>query len=506
MNKRRRKTTGLSYRLIAMLLCCVCLLTVIPISVAASETDDSQIVAENITENTRVPTETVEEIQPEQSEADVLYERIMACATYEEMQEFLGSLSEEEQLLIEQFTEEQNVALTAKMDELGAYAVQTNAEDVNPDANYIMVSKTFVGITADQIPADFQITVNGSSSHTLTLANATAENGLTYSWRIDNVGAGTYTVTESGDKVKNYTLSSAGTGTVTVEAADFTVNYVKETTCNHVDWPVQIDGDKNIMFAAALTNGGCVVVSKNQLTTSQKLTVEKQILAIGGNWKAPVNFYSIDVNGYGPWSIGGKTVEYKPEEGKIYLGATSDWSHVATVDYSITEANNPDIGITNTYIPEVCDLTISKTVNGNMGDRSMEFAFTAVLSGGDYTFDGVTYSIDGGETQSSGTGTTCNFTLKHGQSITFNDLPVGATFTVTETSYDGYVTTVNGESGNSKGITLAETNSRIDFVNTKDVTIDTGVLLDTLPYILILGVVVVGAVLLMRKHRNREDD
>ena len=39
------------------------------------------------------------------------------------------------------------------------------------------------------------------------------------------------------------------------------------------------------------------------------------------------------------------------------------------------------------------------------------------------------------------------------------------------------------------------------FTNNKNVKIDTGVSLETLPYILILGVVAVGAVLLLRKRR-----
>ena len=137
-----------------------------------------------------------------------------------------------------------------------------------------------------------------------------------------------------------------------------------------------------------------------------------------------------------------------------------------------------------------------------MGDQNKEFAFTATLSGNGYSFDGVTYSIAGEEAQSAGTGTTCDFTLKHGQSITFTGLPIGAAFTVTETSYSesGYVTTVDGETGSGKTITLAETNRDIAFVNRKDVTIGTGVLLDT------LGVVAVGAVLLIKKRRNRDDD
>lgn len=180
-----------------------------------------------------------------------------------------------------------------------------------------------------------------------------------------------------------------------------------------------------------------------------------------------------------------------------------------TTSVTIQGGRDSRVTCTNTVsAPKVCDLTITKTVGGNMGEQNKEFAFTATLPGDGYTFDGVTYSINGGEAQSAGTGTTCNFTLKHGQSITFARLPIGATFTVEETSYtgSGYVTTVNGETGRSKTITLAETNNDIAFVNRKDVTVDTGISLETLPYILILGAVVAGAVLLIRKRRNRYDD
>ena len=114
----------------------------------------------------------------------------------------------------------------------------------------------------------------------------------------------------------------------------------------------------------------------------------------------------------------------------------------------------------------------------------------------------MTYSINNGEVQSAGTGTECTFNLKHGDSITFIDLPIGATFTVTETSYSesGYVTTIDGETGSSKTVTLAETNSDIAFVNTKDVTIDTGIELDTLPFVILLAIAGSVLVLLNRKR------
>ncbi len=179
---------------------------------------------------------------------------------------------------------------------------------------------------------------------------------------------------------------------------------------------------------------------------------------------------------------------------------------------SFTAATNQvhELVVTNTYSeqPKVCDLTISKTVSGNMGDRNKEFSFTATLSGEGYSFENVTYSIDGGEAHSvEATDASFNFTLKHGQSITFIGLPIGATFVVTENiAGSEYVTTVDGASGNSKTITLAETNAKIVFENRKDITIDTGVLLDTMPYILILGIVLAGGILwFINKNRIRED-
>ena len=56
MNKRSRKTKGLFHRLIALLLCCICLITAMPVSAIALETDIA-LVAEKI--DTEKPTEEV---------------------------------------------------------------------------------------------------------------------------------------------------------------------------------------------------------------------------------------------------------------------------------------------------------------------------------------------------------------------------------------------------------------------------------------------------------------
>ena len=265
---------------------------------------------------------------------------------------------------------------------------------------------------------------------------------------------------------------------VTIKNADGSVS---PDTYNYVIY----DSNTIAQSRGTISSGGTISLKHTQYVEIQDLPAVNEE---GG--QPNVTIQEINHEGYDASWDGGTTV--------------SDTTSVA-----IQGGRDSRVTCTNTVsAPKICDLTISKTVGGNMGDQNKKFSFSAVLSGEGYTFDGVTYIIDGGEAQSAGTGTECTFNLKHGDSITFIDLPIGATFTVTETSYSesGYVTTVDGETGSSKVITLAETNSNIAFVNTKDVTIDTGVLLDTLPYILILGVVAVGAVLLIKKRRNRDDD
>ena len=82
-------------------------------------------------------------------------------------------------------------------------------------------------------------------------------------------------------------------------------------------------------------------------------------------------------------------------------------------------------------------LTVSKTLSGNDTDSTKDFTFTiklnTALSG---TYSGVVFT--NGE---------ATITLKGGESKTIEGLPNGTGYTVTEASYDGYVTTKTGDAG-----------------------------------------------------------
>ncbi len=146
------------------------------------------------------------------------------------------------------------------------------------------------------------------------------------------------------------------------------------------------------------------------------------------------------------------------------------------------------------------DLTIRKTVSGNMQDSGKEFTFTVAAD------KAMNYH---GEEKTSFT-----FQLKKNEEVTIS-VPVGAAVTVSEEpsgytySLDTTGTTITNytalESGNGISFTMPEDNSNVVFNNEKNITVDTGVILDTLPYVLILAVVVIGALVLMKRRRNRDD-
>ena len=196
--------------------------------------------------------------------------------------------------------------------------------------------------------------------------------------------------------------------------------------------------------------------------------------------------------------------EYDAKSSRLLTN--SDW------DYKPTDADLKD-GVVNFYalwVPETQrEIKITKQVTGWFGDQTKEFTFTVTNKKG----------IQVG-----------NFTLTSGRSYVIDNFLVQAddTVTITEAGAEDYETTaqIYGPSGTellnreldtsttSKSITITITEEMIDRLNEIEIVvtnhregeIDNGVLLDTLPYILILVVVVGGGVLLFLRKRKNDDD
>ena len=173
------------------------------------------------------------------------------------------------------------------------------------------------------------------------------------------------------------------------------------------------------------------------------------------------------------------------------------------------------------YEPVSADLTISKTVTGMLGDQHRAFTFQIVDSNGNavaLTESNIQKSVDNlteddkAKVGLIGNGTDGKFTLVSGASITLKNLPSGE-YKVIEDTVAGYEPSWKlGESGElheksaEATVTVQGAAQTIAFTNHATLKPDTGVLLDTLPYIVILAVVAGGVALLMLRKRRKEDD
>lgn len=186
------------------------------------------------------------------------------------------------------------------------------------------------------------------------------------------------------------------------------------------------------------------------------------------------------------------------------------------------EHSNRSITFSNFYEKKTADVTITKQVTGLMGDTHKEFAFRIT-------------GLDGkGVTLENNNGGLSNFTLTHNGSVTLKNVPMDTVFAVVETlgADSGYETKATGHDTavtdasrtfyyklvlkdgkqvlmacDADGNNATEQNElAITVTNHCGLLPDTGVLLDTLPYIVILAVVAGGVALLMlRKHRKEDD-
>lgn len=180
-------------------------------------------------------------------------------------------------------------------------------------------------------------------------------------------------------------------------------------------------------------------------------------------------------------------------------------------------------GFTNTY--ENGKFTVEKKVKGNMADRDKVFNFRVTFTGidnmkGKIKANGTDITLDNG---------TYDFTLKHGDKCEFTNIPFGVTATVNElhvdengnktviakaddatndsykVSYDNYQSVIIG----SKTETDTEVKVNAEFAttitNSSTENVDTGVILDNAPYILMLAVVAGGAMTLVIKKRREEE-
>lgn len=195
----------------------------------------------------------------------------------------------------------------------------------------------------------------------------------------------------------------------------------------------------------------------------------------------------------------------------------------------------------NTY--SAGKLEVSKTVTGNLGDRDNYFdvdvTFTSTkpvnaaitVKGGSKYNDEESYTIPAYDKDSIETTNvwkydaetkiytaTTTIQVKHGDTVTFENIPYDVVYKVKEKDYsrEGYKTSYSFNTSNivfpESGVISgdvpefkvnAETHT-YGITNNKETTVDTGITLDSVPYIVMLAVAACGMVVFMTKKRHED--
>lgn len=190
------------------------------------------------------------------------------------------------------------------------------------------------------------------------------------------------------------------------------------------------------------------------------------------------------------------------------------------VDISNTDKNG--FNFTNTYVQEAGtgtdptnpdptydkdgSLNVTKTINANGGtvDAERDFNFTATFTfpkGTDATTLGGVKDANGHVITINENGT-CTFTLKANKNMKFKGVPVGTKINVTESATPNYkgsaVSVFNGQSQTKVEAskynmaltvtnTLGQKQNKVDVTNTYDYVPTTGIIMNTLPYVLMIA-------------------
>lgn len=247
------------------------------------------------------------------------------------------------------------------------------------------------------------------------------------------------------------------------------------------------------------------------------------------------------------WVFDGWYPENDAGTGPDETAAITKWPYKVSEDELTNYGGDRVVNFYAHYKKATSNVTITKHVTGLLGDTNKEFAFNVSITQNGTACTGVTAKKDSTEVSLNG------FNLKHGETVTLENVPIGATIKVTEVAPgEHYTVSATGHGGEKNGgsdviftyVAVANTatasdadeadlmllsmdedtavdadgdavaydsgievdNNQIIVTNHATLIPDTGVLLDTLPYIVILAVVAGGVALLMlRKHRKEDD-
>lgn len=305
-----------------------------------------------------------------------------------------------------------------------------NKKKDQEDKPFIEVTKTFKGLTKDQIrdlaeaSSPYIITLTHIETNTTKplkmdvseldsiLQGSDDEKVWTYTWKLEDCLDGTYKVSESNYGKDGYDVTVTVNGQQVADWNDFSVSTKQATieeykrsgnttTCSPKTFSI---GKVNLIVAKLTANEGYFVWTNTPVSISERKAIVKLISdktnGIGFNPEAELSkcyFYS--GNGIKDTLVfRNGEIKYDGSD-ELTFDASKQWSMFAAGTYTFTETQNAEIQITNTYSEQTADLDLIKTSVGGTKFDGAEFKLYKKNDKGEYELQKFEYTDKSGNNQ-----------------------------------------------------------------------------------------------------------
>ena len=344
-------------------------------------------------------------------------------------------------------------------------------------------------------------TPEATFTFTFTPKTGTSSNGAPYE-----------TIDSTNGQITDKNVSYSGTDVLTTGQTSIkkeTGDIFREVNYTHAGEYVYTVAEKQNVGWKVIQKNGSPIDSMTYDNRNYEMHVIVKNKTTGGTYISSVYFKQVtpSVNGKVKPSESGTTYKYdlftniyRKNAGKI-------------TDPNEPNPNKPNVSKVD---PNAKSLVIKKVVSGATADKSKDFTFKLTFTkASTETSQSITGKI--GETSKTFVyGQETTITLRHDQSLVFDTIPAGTRYKLVETGSQGYTASAaykeNGASKNQAGtvstnftqdsILVGEKPNDNTITNSLPDVTPTGLLIDNLPFILMIGLGLAGFVVLSKKRRQ----